>query len=173
MTVGFFNRGGGASTSILTPSIWQTIAHWIRAGKVKEVQASLDYVDDGESNYDQICSINLRSETGLVGRVIQDVVTKPTRKWAIIQFSDVFIEWDCGKPDGKDPVRWGDGEDFYQEEYEKNRPEDFIEELRHISDTLDSGKYLKSPITLDKGIDAMLVIRAAHKSHKNKTNIII
>ena len=48
-----------------------------------------------------------------------------------------------------------------------------LEELRHISDTLDSGKYLKSPITLDKGIDAMLVIRAAHKSHKNKTNIII
>ena len=64
-------------------------------------------------------------------------------------------------------VRWGEGEDFYQEEYEKNRPEDFIEELRHISDN-GSGKYLKSPITLDKGIDAMLVIRAAHKSHKIK-----
>ena len=60
------------------------------------MQASLDYVDDGESNYDQICSINLRSETGLVGRVIQDVVTKPTRKWARIQYSDGFIEWECG-----------------------------------------------------------------------------
>lgn len=172
--LGFWERGGGASGEHSHAiHLWQTIAHWIQAGKVKEVQASLDYVDDGESNYDQICSINLRSETGLVGRVIQDVVTKPTRKWARIQYSDGFIEWECGKPDGKDTIRWGEGEDFYQEEHEKNRPEDFIEELRHISDTLDSGEYLKSPITLDKGIDAMLVIRAVHKSHKNKTNIII
>ena len=32
---------------------------------------------------------------GEVGRVIQDVVTRPTRTWARIQGTGGFVEWHC------------------------------------------------------------------------------
>jgi hypothetical protein len=41
-----------------------------------------------------------------VGRVIQDVVTLPTRKWARIQGADGFIEWICGGHPSGDIVRF-------------------------------------------------------------------
>ncbi len=33
------------------------------------------------------------TETGLAGRVVQDVVTQPTRKWARVQCAGGAIEW--------------------------------------------------------------------------------
>ena len=48
--------------------------------------------------------MNLRTENGLLGRCVQDVVTEPPRKWARIQGSKGFVEWQCAKEPGVDYV---------------------------------------------------------------------
>ena len=40
--------------------------------------------------------IELKTETGFIGRVVQDVITAPSRKWARAQGEKGFIEWHCG-----------------------------------------------------------------------------
>ena len=44
-------------------------------------------------HYDSICSLNLTTEQGFIGRCIQDVVTKPSRKYARLQGEKNFVEW--------------------------------------------------------------------------------
>ena len=41
-----------------------------------------------------------------MGRVVQDVVTRPVRKWARLQGTDGYIEWVCGFEPGKDAVKY-------------------------------------------------------------------
>ena len=164
--LGYWQRGGGASGEHSHAiHLWQFFAHTAGAGRVVEVQATLDYVKDGHVDYDQICLLQLRTENGLVGRVVQDVVTKPARKWARIQGANGFAEWHCGNPDGADMLKLGVGELSSEEVFRKDRPEDFILELRHLHDVLEDNDSLESPLSLGRGLEAMEVIKAAHKSH--------
>ena len=50
-----------------------------------------------------------------------------------------------------------------QEVIAKKRPDDFIEELRHIAGHLTPGSP-PSPIGLERAADTMLVLAAAHRS---------
>ena len=42
-------------------------------------------INDGRVNYDQISVLNLKTETGLIGRCVQDVITTPPKKWLSIK----------------------------------------------------------------------------------------
>ena len=56
----------------------------------------------------------------------------------------------------------------------KKRPDDFYQEVLHIRDILDEKLDVKnSPISLERGLDTMIVIAAAHKSHREKRTIQI
>jgi predicted dehydrogenase len=163
--LGFTVRGGGASGEHShAANLWQHFAHVVGAGRVSEVDATLDFVRDGCVDYDRLCLMNLRTETGLLGRCVQDVVTQPGRKWARIQGADGYIEWRCGAESGVDVVggRLVGGEGF-EERVSKTRADDFIEELRHIAEAIASTPAT-SPISLTRGIDTMRVIAAAHHS---------
>jgi hypothetical protein len=46
----------------------------------------------------------------------------------------------------------------------KTRPDDFIEELRHVQDQLADANSAASPIRLERGLDTMLVIAAGHRA---------
>lgn len=163
--LGFSARGGGASGEHShAVNLWQHFAGLAGAGRVVEVQATLDLVRDRRVDYDRLCLLNLRTESGLVGRCVQDVVTRPPRKWARIQGTNGHIEWWCNRESGVDCV---DGEvpgrPAIGERVFKTRPDDFIEELRHVAAALD-GDTAKSPISLQHGLATMLVIAAAHRS---------
>jgi predicted dehydrogenase len=164
--LGFWKRGGGATGEHSHAiNFWQFLAHEAGAGRVAEVQATLDYVNDGKVDYDRIALLNLRTEGGLAGRVVQDVVTVPHRKWARVQGSTGSIEWTCGVRPGFDAVRWwtNPGREGF-EEVAKTRPDDFIRELQHIDAALASGSPGASPLALARGVETMLVIAAAHES---------
>ncbi len=163
--LGFWHRGGGAAGEHSHGlNLWQHFAHELGAGRVVAVTATLDYVSDGAVDYDRLCFATLRTESGLIGRVVQDVVTKPPRKWARVQGADGYIEWHCGYRQGADAVLWArDGEAANEELFEKTRPDDFVQELRHIDAAL-AGNPAASPISLERGMETMLVIAAAHKS---------
>ena len=159
--LGNIKKGGGASGEHSHAlNLWQFFADIVGAGKVLEVQAKLDIVSKKD----------VKTETGLVGRVVQDVITKPARKWGRIQGEQGFYEWECGFENCKDRVT----KEIYGQEKEifvfnKTRPDDFIRELKHIDLMIRSNNF-NSPICLENGLDTMKVLIAAHKSNiDNKT----
>ncbi len=164
--LGFWKRGGGASGEHShAANLWQHFAHLAGAGRITEVQATLDMVRDERVDYDRLCLMNFRTETGLVGRCVQDVVTKPPRKWARIQGARASVEWICGREAGTDVVAVEhDDRARTEEKVSKTRPDDFIEELKHIEAALASDPAA-SPLSLTRGLDTMLVVAAAHRSH--------
>jgi predicted dehydrogenase len=172
--LGFSARGGGASGEHShAVNLWQHFAHELGAGRVVEVQAMLDIVDDGKISYDRLCVINLRTEHGLVGRCVQDVVTHPPRKWARIQRDGGFVEWQCGREPGLDVVIAAlSGRLQTEQRVSKTRPDDFVEELQHIEAAL-AGDPASSPISVKRGLDTMLVLAAAHLSHRSGLKVRI
>ena len=161
--LGFWERGGGASGEHShAANLWQHFAYLCNAGRVVEVQATLDFVTDGRVDYDRLCLMALRTEKGLVGRCVQDVVTQPARKWARVQGDAGHVEWQCGA--GLDTVTGLAGKEQLEHKVNKTRPDDFIQELRHIEAAL-SADPASSPIALARGLDTMLVVAAAHRSH--------
>ncbi|WP_035709259.1 Gfo/Idh/MocA family protein [Niveispirillum irakense] len=172
--LGYWRRGGGAcgehSHAI---NLWQAFAHAGGFGRVAEVTGTLEYVNDGVIDYDSLCLLNVKTETGLIGRVVQDVVTKPTRKWARAQGTVGALEWVCGSKPGQDTViqKLENGE-ATEVNVQKTRPDDFVEELRHIEAVL-TGAVEVSPISLERGLESMMVVAAAHKSAAEKRTVSI
>lgn len=172
--LGYWRRGGGASGEHShAANLWQSFAHALGAGRVVQVQASLDIVADGRVDYDRLCLMNLVTESGLQGRCVQDVVTDPPRKWARLQGTDGFVEWVCGFEPGVDAVRARiPGGVSIEQRVAKTRPDDFIAELRHIESAL-AGDPAASPIALVRGLETMLVVAAAHLSHSSGRRVAI
>jgi len=170
--LGFWQRGGGASGEHShAANLWQHFALALNAGRITEVQAMMDFVNDGRVDYDQICLMQFKTENGLVGRCVQDVVTQPPRKWARIQGSLGFVEWQCAKEPGLDVVTSSfPGRISVEHKVSKTRPDDFIEELMHIQSALESSPS-NSSIALQRGLDTMMVVAAAHLSHRTGRNV--
>jgi len=172
--LGFSRRGGGASGEHShAANLWQHFAARCGAGRVVKVQATLDIVRDGRVDYDRLCLMTLETEKGLIGRCVQDVVTAPARKWARIQGTAGFIEWQCGREPGVDAVRAQlTGRVTVEQRIAKTRPDDFIEELRHLAAAI-SGDPAASPIALTRGLDTMLVVAAIHRSASEGRRVTI
>jgi predicted dehydrogenase len=173
--LGFFERGGGASGEHSHAiNIWQHFARLVGAGRIVEVSAMMDMVDDGVVNYDRICLMNVKTESGLVGDIVQDVVTEPAQKVARIQGTKGFLEWFVNFKGGHDAVHYRDGKGEVREELiQKTRPDDFKGEVDHIEQILNGGDRAGSPISIERGLDTMLVIAAAHISYRLKRSVRI
>lgn len=158
--LGFWQKGGGASGEHSHAiNLWQHLARSLGAGRITEVDASLEYVKTDCVDYDKLCLLNLRTEKGLVGRVVQDVVTRPARKWGRIQGNEGFVDIAIGS---EDRIQWQYGGNPQEEMlFKKTRPDDFIAELKHIDAILKDGQG-QSSISLECGLDTMLIVAAAH-----------
>ena len=165
--LGFSSRGGGATGEHSHAiNIWQHYAHLIGAGRVAEVSATVDQVTEGGVNYDRAAFITLTTETGLIGDVIQDVVTSPSEKSARLQGDKGYIEWQVGAQPGKDLAAMQlDGQDRTEVLIDKQRPDDFIAEIDHLAGVMD-GSISQSPISLQRGLDTMMVIAAVFRSNE-------
>jgi len=174
--LGFWEKGGGAcgehSHAI---NLFQMFSSSAKAGRIIEVNANMEYVKDGKVNYDSLCLMQIKTENGMIGRVVQDVITQPTRKWARAQGDNGFVEWHCGNKPGVDTVIYGESnKPAKTEEVSKTRPDDFYEEMKHIDSAIKNKDiYDESPILLDRGLDTVLVIAAAHLSAKNNCAVSI
>src|SRR5690606_3056862 len=164
--LGYWRRGGGAAGEHSHAiNLWQHFAHAVGAGRVVEVSATLDIVDDGTTEYDRLCFLSLKTEEGLVGDVIQDVVTDPPEKSMRIQGTNGFLEWRVNLEPGVDSVTSGTGAGAPEVlRLPKTRADDFIAEIRHLEDVLE-GRVNGSPIALERGLATMMVIAAAFRSH--------
>jgi len=170
--LGFAQRGGGASGEHSHAiNIWQHFAHLSGAGRVVEVSAMLDLVDTSTVAFDRVCQINVRTENGLVGLIVQDVVTEPPQKQARLQGDAGFIEWLVNFGGSQDAVRWQrKGSPIEEKLFPKKRPDDFKGEIEHLEGCL-QGKTEASPIALERGMETMLVLAAAQISDKLKRSV--
>lgn len=181
--LGFSERGGGAcgehSHAI---NIWQHFAYLCGMGRIIEVSAMLDVVvEDAGAKYDRVCLIHVKTERGFVGDIAQDVVTEPAQKMVRIQGSEGYLEWICNIESGRDAViSWNGKKQPFKEMIEKTRPDDFKGEIDHIEQILNTplpgGAGVgnrNSPIALERGLDTMLVVAAAHLSNQQKHTVRI
>lgn len=176
--LGYWKKGGGAggehSHAI---SLWVHFAHHCGAGAVSQVSGMVEYVTQGRAEYDRQFFAQLTTENGLVGRVVQDIVTNPKKKWIELQFEGGRIEWwnDVSKTTDEVLIQPKKG-DAQKIVIEKTRTEEFLREAQHIDDLIAGRvKYEDSPITLAHGIETALILEAAHRSHaegKRKTMVL-
>jgi predicted dehydrogenase len=167
--LGYWQRGGGASGEHSHGlNLWQHFAHFLGAGRIKEVEAVFDFVKENGTDYDRSCFLNLITENGLIGRVAQDVITLPKKKFLSLQFEKGSLEWRNDVTKTTDEIMVQEhGKDEELFEIKKTRPDEFYREIVHIQDILE-GKIKESPISLQRGLDTMAVLTAAHKSFKEK-----
>jgi predicted dehydrogenase len=172
--VGFWRRGGGAACEHSHGlNLWQHFASRLGQGRIREVVATLDYVSGDGAEYDRLCLVNVVTEAGLVGRVVQDVVTWPPRKWARLQGTHGFIEWHCGYGAGKDAVIFGGRKTApLVEIFAKTRPDDFILELEHIIAVM-QGDSAATDLSVERGLETMLVVAAAHRSSQQGRSVVV
>ncbi len=176
--LGFTARGGGAiGEHCHAINIWQHFAHALGQGRVREVSAMLDWVEEDGARYDRLAQLHVRTEAGLVGTIVQDVVTEPAKKWLCVQGSAGFLEWEVNADPGHDAVRTretgGGGSGGTQEILiPKTRADDFRGEIEHIGALLD-GQLKDSPVSLERGIETMLVVAAALRSSEEGCRVTI
>jgi predicted dehydrogenase len=171
--LGYWRRGGGASGEHSHAlNLWQHFAHAAGGGRVAQVSAAISYAREGEADYDRLCAMSLRAESGLVGRVIQDVLTRPARKRATIQGKEGAIEWVNGfSPEGDAVLVHRAGAPVETRVFAKTRPDDFIEELAHVAEAVRT--RTPSPLALARGLDTAVVIAAAHESEHAGRRVVL
>ena len=163
--LGFTSRGGGAlgehSHAI---NIWQYFAELAGMGRITEVMAMLDEIEADGAAYDRIAQLSVRTEKGLIGTIVQDVVTQPAQKWLRLEGTEGYLEWQVNIDASHDLVRLvrHDGLEL-EERVAKTRPDDFRGEIEHVGQLLKQHE-LASPLDLAAGLETMQVIVAALKS---------
>lgn len=167
--LGYSARGGGAGGEHSHAlNIWQHFSHLLGMGRIEEVSCTMDFVKDGAVEYDRIFQLNIRSEKGLFGHVVQDVITKPPQKMLSVQGEEGYLEWHVNFKDGADALRHGRTDrEAIEELFPKTRPDDFKGEIDHVEEVMNNDR-LDSPISLTRGLETMLVLAAAHLSYKHK-----
>ncbi len=160
--LGFTARGGGALLEHShAVNIWQYFAAIAGAGRICEVSCMLDEVEREGAAYDRIAQLAVRTGHGLVGTIVQDVVTRPARKWARVEGTEGYLEWQVSVDPDHDLVRCVRHDGDKREEWvNKTRPDDFRGELEHV-DRLLREPELPSPIDLEAGMATMQVLVAA------------
>ena len=172
--LGYSDRGGGAcgehSHGI---NLWLYLTCILQAGHVTELSCMMD-ISTQTCNYDKITQINLKTENGLVGHVTQDVVTHPAIKKARIQACNGHLEWSIDTTASCDLISCSFDDTCVDECFPKNRSDDFKWEIQHISSLLNNPyHHLDSPLHLKFGLQTMMIIAAAHISHKNNSTVRI
>jgi predicted dehydrogenase len=156
-------------------NLWQHVAHLVGAGRVSEVEATIDYVRENGADYDRSFFCNLTTESGLVGRLAQDVITQPKKKFLHLQCEQGSLGWYNDVTKTTDEVRVNPhGGEPRKEEIAKTRVEEFGREIAHLQGIIE-GRIdpITSPVRLERAVDTMLVLAAAHQSQAERRRIKI
>lgn len=163
--LGFSKRGGGAAGEHSHAlHLWQFLANQAGLGEIKNMNSAMEIKKDNGTDYDCLAAFLFNTDQGKVGRVIQDVITLPVRKWVRLQGSKGYIEWIAnGDPKGDVVKRALSGQEPTIKIFEKKRPDDFYEEMLHITALLEGKvKEQSSPLSLMSAVKVMKIIAEAH-----------
>lgn len=163
--LGYWQRGGGAGGEHSHAlHLWFYFARALGWSGAREVKAMFDMKSEQGAEYDRIAAFLLKSENGGMGRVVQDVVTYPVKKWARLQGEKGYIEWHCNGIPAGDLVRYQiEGQDAVEKVFPKKRPDDFYRETLHYQKLL-SGEIRPedSPLSYGRGREVMAVLHGSY-----------
>lgn len=163
--LGYWRKGGGAiSEHSHALHLFRHLCLAAGIGEWTSVQTMLDVQREGETEYDRVALLQLRLESGATGRVVQDVVTLPTRKIARITGDLGMLEWQAGGHPTGDVVRiaLSSGE-VSEHVFPKTRPDDFLREMLYIDRVLEGA--LNNTLSLRGGLDVLRVIEHSWAQH--------
>lgn len=165
--LGSWRRGGGAlGEHSHGLHLWLQLARAAGAGEVTDVSATLDLRAIGVVEHDRIALLDLTTESGLIGRCVQDVVTEPASKGARVTGTDGVLELRFERHLQRDViVHSAPGVEPVTEVVPTDRLDDFSRELAHVLDVLASGA--PSPLDLELGVRTMDVIAASFRSSED------
>ena len=167
--LGYWRRGGGAGGEHSHAlHLWLFFARLLGWGGIADARAMFDIRKENGAEYDRIAAFLLKTEKGGMGRVVQDVVTYPVRKWARLQGERGFIEWICGGAPEGDLVRWQtEGEEEQKKIFAKKRPDDFYREITHYQKLLAGEMKIEdSPLSYARGLEVMRILESAHRERQ-------
>jgi len=170
--LGFSDRGGGAlGEHSHGVNLFLHLARVLGVGEATSVQAAMDFVTDGGVKYDRITFLTLKMKEGMIGRVAQDMVTRPTEKLATLQFERGRIEWRGIGPGVDHVVLHRDGKDIETFPIKYNTGDWYMPEIQHVLEVFkDPALYNSSPLSLPGAVETMKVINAAHRSVSDRGN---
>jgi predicted dehydrogenase len=172
--LGFTKRGGGSlSEHSHAINIYQHFANFLKLGKINKVNANLNFVKKNKVNHDNLSILNVETEKGILGNIIQDVITWPSQKFLRIEGSKGFLEWHTNYSNNCDAVKIGTRKTEKIYKFKKKRPDDFKGQVEVINKLLQGEKLKSLSISLEETLATMLVISAALKSNKYKRQIKI
>lgn len=162
--LGFWKRGGGAGGEHSHAlHLWQYLASVSGLGVWRKGSVAMKFKNENGTDYDAIAAFLFVTDKGGIGRAVQDVVTKPPRKWARIQGSAGFIEWHCGGVPEGDLVKYSEGGETKEKVFPKKRPDDFYREMVHINELiLGNADPASSPLSLESAVSVLKVLKSAH-----------
>ena len=172
--LGYSSRGGGASGEHSHAlNLWLFFAQLAEAGPVTEVTAVMDRCTEAGANYDRWFQVLLKTQKGVCGSVVQDVLTEPARKWCRVQGDQGFINWEAAPRPNFDFLGYRTGEAALTELwFPRSRPKDFSGELEHLGQVIEDCSQT-SPLDLAHGIETMLLLCAAEMSSNSGMTVQI
>jgi len=159
--LGFWRQGGGAGCEHSHAlHLWQTFAEASGWQEINDIKAIFDLQKKGGADYDQLAAFLLKTRDNKIGRVVQDVITYPTKKWARLQGNHGFIEWICNSVPVGDVVRYQiEGQDLVERIFPKKRPDDFYRLMLHYQKLINGEiKPESSPLHFNKGLSIMNIL---------------
>jgi predicted dehydrogenase len=172
--LGFWQRGGGAAGEHSHAlHLWQLFAKQAGLGEPVSMSSAMEIKKANGAEYDSLAAFLFQTNHNKVGRVIQDVITSPTRKWVRLQGEKGFIEWIANSDPKGDVVKIGtSGREVIIKVFEKKRPDDFLEEMLHIVDLLEKRVLEEdSPLSLASAVKVMKIISLAHANRNQTVNL--
>lgn len=172
--LGYSTQGGGACAEHSHAiSLWELFASALGSGKVTQVSALMDVNVSRGMKYDRTTQISLKTGSGLIGTVTQDVVTSPAEKSVRIQGDDGFIEWYANFDADSDALIYGEiDQEPVKKSFPKTRPDDFRNQISVVGDVL-AGRILPDRNILSAGVETMKIVAAAHQSYATKKVVLI
>ena len=164
--LGYSNRGGGAlfehSHGL---DLWLFISNHLQLGCPERISSSSNFhYENGVIQYDKEIQIEITTDTGFTGRVVQDILTEDVDKSLVLdsEFYIFKLEFGTGnKADSLEMQSKVNKSDRLFFEITKSRPNDFDEEMLSliglIKNSDENGCTLLSP----PGIETALVATAA------------
>ena len=137
---------------------------------ISSVQAGLDFVKLGTSEYDRISILTLFNKSGQIFSVVQDFVTNPPLKEILINGTDGQIIWRTSSNFDEVICHRLNGEIFDHFKIDKKRADDFSAEIAHIKELL-SQELKHSTLDYQFAVDTMNIVRAAFESNERGIRI--
>lgn len=162
--LGHTSRGGGAlyeHSHAVDFSLF--IAHQLGKGRPVRVTCDLENVSHPEGSYDKGATLNIEMTSGLVVSVVQDLYTWPADKSLDAVFEKGQVRWEMhGDHDSVVSSLAGGSSD--EVKIPKTRPDDFLPEISHVVELLNSTEKKDSPLDLSEALYTSLVLEAALES---------